>query len=605
MTQALPATQRIHPIQAELAALGRRQRAYAFAAGCIRAIWLCLLLALVLVLVDAAMPLTGNIRIGALGAIAVVFLIAVALSIHWRRHDDREALQHARTIERKHRLWCNPIVNALFLSQLAEQQSDDLAHQLAKRSLERGRTTLDQIDLQAHIDRAVLRREAGWLWAVVVAWLVLLAIQPRLAMGGLQRIVNPFGVQAPFSLTELDVRVEPNEVYEGEDATVTATVTGRLPDQVEMVELDDAGNERQRWPMRLSDLSPQEGAAGWRGIASFERRLQDLREPVTFRIEAGDARSQPITITPLPRPAGEATRDESRANEAESEREPGEGADGELMNPGDEGEGAGGPDEPSLADFFPELFEQIGELAASAGALSEQAQQLHESMPEDLTTPQGQAWLEQLEGLQEDMAAFQNRAQELADEARRLAQEHPEQKEPLEQLAQQLENLGLAGLGACPDPGAGDGAGEGAGAPQIGPEPGQQPGNQPGSSEAPGTGLQGRIGSGGGGGSAATPSTGFWLAGAQQAGQRDQMQLAQLMLQLQQAFSTQTADGRSQLPDLPERTPGGRYREQVGGGDAIEAPDAVMQQVPPQYRDLVRQYRDRVQQDESRRRTSP
>jgi len=159
----------------------------------------------------------------------------------------------------------------------------------------------------------------------------------------------------------------------------------------------------------------------------------------------------------------------------------------------------------------------------------------------------------------------------------------------------------LLALGAMPDIGEWDGEGEGQTSTA---QSGDQPGAGNGQSQF-GQGQDQAVGVQGGGGTSAAASSGFWLAGTQQAGRRDQSHLGELMQQLQRSFSSQTSDGRSTLPEMPERTPGGRYREEVGTGQRIDVPDAFMQQTPPAYRDLVRQYRERVSEDEARLSATP
>lgn len=601
MTQTTLPTQRIDPVRAALTALGRRQRAYAWGTAIARAVWVTLLGALVAVLFDAAFGLPEAGRLAALAAIAVLFFAVLVTSVRWKRRRGDETLHHARELEQRFGLWSNPLTNALFLAPIADQVQDDFSHRLAQRSIERGRQAIEKVDVDAVLDRESLARELGWLWAVIVAWLVVLLIHPALAATGLSRIVNPFGQQDPVSLTQIDVRVNPDPTYVGEDATVTAEVTGRLPDRVEMVELDEQGRELRRWPMQQVRQDAQAGANGLRGSASFERHLRELREPMTFRVEAGNVRSQPITIAPVPRPAGEATRDESRENESAGSKPGGaeEAVDGQSQEGGDGGEEQ--DDGPSLSDLFPELFEKIRELGEQAGHIGTRARKLFDAMPDDLASPEGQAWREQMEQLQKDVNAFQRRAHELAGEARRLAEENPEYNEPLEQLAQELESLGLLALGAMPDIGEWDGEGEGQTSTA---QSGDQPGAGNGQSQF-GQGQDQAVGVQGGGGTSAAASSGFWLAGTQQAGRRDQSHLGELMQQLQRSFSSQTSDGRSTLPEMPERTPGGRYREEVGTGQRIDVPDAFMQQTPPAYRDLVRQYRERVSEDEARRSATP
>jgi len=589
MTQAWHAGSRIHPIQMELMALGRQRRAYAFAAGAVRVLWICLAAALAVVIVDAATALSGEARLTVLALLAVMLLIGLVLSVRWRVQAERESLGDARAVEQRYRLWHNPLINALFLGGIAESATENnLTTALAKRSIQRGQSVLEQVNAQAIIDRQALKREGGWLWTVMVAWLVLVMIQPQLVLMGMQRLINPMGLHMPFSLTQLQVTVSPSEVYEGDDVIISAVVSGRIPPKAELVELDDAGEVVQRWRMRPGSATML-GETAERGDM-FHIGLYDMREPMTLRVQAGGARSAPFTIVPQPRPAEPVTSDESRQGDVSEEDEP--LVDGQLMS---EDQIEEEEQEPSLAELFPDLFEQIDGLSDMAFDIGSRAQELFANMPSDLDSPEGRQWLEDMAALDADLEAFRQRAMELAQEARRLAAENPEHAEELEELARQLEQLGLCSLGNCP------GLGEGECEQCEGPCTGQCDGQGQGTGEGRG------IGQGGGGAASFFSRSGYWLMGAQQAGVVDASMLTQIMMQLQRPRTTRLSDGSSQMRDRPVAAPGGTYRHQVGRDtqDDFAAPDAVMQQVPPAYRELVRHYYERVQQDETSGRPSP
>lgn len=569
MTQALPITEKINVVQETLSQLGGARRRYVFFASVLRFFWLAILGALAIVLADAIVPMHGYLRL-ALGAALLLFLIVgVLLTAPWRNISDRETLRDARRLERIGRLGANPILNALFLSHLAEQSGDALDAVLARRCVGRGAEAVTQVDAQRLIDRQRLRREVGWLWAALVVWLVVSLIHPRLLTGGFLRLADPLGVHAPFSLAQIDVQVSPEEIYQGDDADITAQITGAVPDLVELVELDQQGDPQRRWPMRstpqataaMADVAGKSTVAD----AAFQRRLLNMTEPMHFRIEAGRAQSQPFTIEPKPRPESKDAQDDAAKDGGGSSSSP-----GEAVKDGQGGESSG---DGSLRDQLPELFEKLDELAAQMDALQKRANELMQNMPMNLDTPEGQQWLQDMEDLQNQLQQMQQMAQELAQMARDLAQGRPKLANLLTRMAAQLELLACSGLGMCPNPGPGLGTRQS---------------------------LQGAgVAQGAGGQGSQSGATGLWLLGLNQSANNDMVLVNQMLMQLHNALSEVKSGGQADSPPEAERAVFGRALERIQGAErSHNQPDAVMQQTPTEYRPLTGRYFQRVAEDD-------
>lgn len=652
MTQAISQTERINEVQRTLDGIGFQRKLYRVLAGLVRAAWLTLSAMLVMIIIDAAFALPGNARVVMAAVLAVVFIASLIAAFFTGGLDTQQQAADARRVERANHLHNNAIINALFLSKEAEQHGEGLTGVLARRSVKRGQDALHEADQQKIIDRQCLRREAGWLWAALVAWLIVGMIQPRVFSSVLPRIVNPLGSNAPFSMTEIDVTVNPEEVFTGDDANVTATINGRVPDQVDIVILDEQGNEIDRVPMREIDPSqlaqngkPQangEGgspeSSGDTPDAAYERSLRNLTEPLHFRIEADGARSGDMTIEPRPRPEGDG---EGQAGEPNGQgqqdgqhqdgqpngqgNQQGDSADGAQSGQGSQQGGQGGSlDDGSLRDRFPDFFDQLDQLARNAGGLQQRAQEMKRDMPANMDSPEAEQWKRDMQQLQRDMQAFRQNAGQLAQMARDLARQmsgEPQMQSLLTRMAMQLDMLAMNGLGQMPQgrqqPGQQDQQGQQApgqpGQGQSGQGQGSQPGILPGQGEGqgegqgqqPGLGLgqgQGQgEGQGQGGSQPSNAAAGAWLDGVNRAGLHDAAQLDRMMRELAEALTDRPGDqdaDATQKPS-PERSAIGKYLERIEQENTdAEAPDAVILRTPPEYRDLTGRYFKRVEDDQ-------
>lgn len=556
MTQALGQTTRIEPVRQALDAMGHKRHLFAWLARLLRCGWTWGALGLIVLLIDAAWPMPQSLRLAVAVTMGLVLVVALILSRPRWGDPNRQPLHDARSLERHHKLHNNPLLNALWLSRMAENKDASLATQLAKRSVARGNDLIEQVDGEVLIDRESLWRERGWLWAIFVVWIVVLMIQPRLIFGGLFRFVYPFGDTPPFSMTEFDVQIDPNEVFEGDDVSVLATITGRVPAMADLVELDEQGQELRRWPMSAF-------AGG-----QFERKLLSMTEPMTFQIEAGAARSKRFTIDPKPRPLEpepESLADEPPETElSEPQRRQLDGMMRELDL-----------DDPDLK----RIVEAINELAKEAQQLREQSSDVIDAAQQAQRDGWNeQSWQdvgEQLQKLDSDTQAFSDKAKALAAECRALADVKDAQgkhdvADMLRALAALLENLGLCEGGNCPNPGP-----------------------------FPGTGVGSGFGfSHGGVTDSGTP--GGWLLVINSAALVDGIALDSALARLIRALISQSAGGSdSDAIPYPDqvRAATAYYERAAEAARQRLQPDAIMQQVPPIYRELVGKYFDRVSEE--------
>lgn len=547
-----PGSEVLDPLRQGLSDLGRSRRMHAWAAAALRglAAWLALVLAAVIL--DAAWPLPAAGRWALLGLLLVMGPVLVLMRRRRSKAgEDRELLGDARTLERADRDRANALVNGVQVGPMRHEAGDAFAAALAQRAHRRGLRRFEKADRDAVIDRRTLARQAGNLYAAAAAWLIVLLIHPALVGGGLARLSLPWADHPPFSLTELDVMIEPAQPTVGDDVRVTATTAGKLAEEAALVQLDADDRAQRRWPM--SALPQSRGA--------FAHTFVEVREPIRFRVEAGDARCRVLTITPRPADAAAAAPDPS----ANTDEPPTDAAEAPAAAPAEAGGG-------SIASMLPAIYERLNGLIDRAAELQARAAPLADG-PE--SEAQRQAWRDALAALDADLDQFQEDAAVLADDVR---EEATRQDEPvrgqLQRLAEAIESLGLCRTGACPLPAA-------AGSPE------------PKAEAARGSGA-----GTGAGGNALGPA-GQWAAGVRDAGRGAVTTLRAMRQRLDQVLAT----GGRLDPDAEAHTPAAPEPE-VATGTATQAQDtadparrlrdAILEKAPSAYRELTARYFDRL-----------
>lgn len=125
----------------------------------------------------------------------------------------------------------------------------------------------------------------------IAALLVLLALAAYGAplSGALNRLASPLTHFQPPQRTFLDILPGDVEVTAGGQVTIMAEAAGEIPDRAVLRLTSDEG--------RISDLEMKAGAP-----STFSHTLREIRESLTYVVEAGDAASQPFRINAIERP---------------------------------------------------------------------------------------------------------------------------------------------------------------------------------------------------------------------------------------------------------------------------------------------------------------
>ncbi|MCA9311365.1 MAG: hypothetical protein KDA21_09185 [Phycisphaerales bacterium] len=267
-----------------------------------RAIWPTPVLLLVILIIDASLPLHPVVRALLAGLMLILLLRILLIAIlAGRRQADINRI--ARLLEERAGLDTNPVINAIQLRELAQREG--IEGELASRAVELGAEAITS-HRDAHVvDTSGLRR--SWLLVLVAALAigVTMLLSPRLITMGMPRLMQPFADHPPFTLTDFTITTEPDPVLVGDDVVVRAHLKGPLPAALQLVLLDD-----ERTPVDIAPMSPVT-AGGPRILPAsdqpptfdeFELRLRDVREPVRFHLQGSTGRSRTIVITPEPRP---------------------------------------------------------------------------------------------------------------------------------------------------------------------------------------------------------------------------------------------------------------------------------------------------------------
>ncbi|XAL99474.1 hypothetical protein OT109_18080 [Phycisphaeraceae bacterium D3-23] len=514
-SRALPLT--VGRVQRRLSRLAAASRLLRVAA-----LWLAL--NGVTVLLDALWPLGAAERWALLVLVVLAALTGVGWAVYPRTERRQDRLQSASRIDLQLGLGPEPVVTALTLDDLSPSP-DELTDALRARAQAQGRAAAQPAQPRRVAPLSLLNRPACWLGYAVGGWLLLALMMPALPGRGLMRLFLPGQDVAPYNAVTFDVSWTPQSPTSGETVTVLATAQGRVPETVEAVLLDD-----NLEPIERREMTPI--------AAGYELVFGDLREPVTFHLEAFGRRTVRYTITPAPLPAPPVDETISQGSDASGATDPADNDPGAAAQTGDGPPSTGNPTDTALDGAMGQLAGLVNDLAAlaerlvDAGEGAESSAAIGEAM--DRLNLDAVALAEQL-----DASA--------ADGDTGLA-------EALGELAQALRSLEVAGLGSPVQGGSDD---ETSAADQL------------------------------------------WRDAAAQAAQNDAARLAQGLGEAQNAIASGLSNrsGSDPPPDPRDPRATGGYDETVGSGDAGVLPDALIRQVPPRYREQTADYFSRLAED--------
>ena len=243
---------------------------------------------LVLAIADVIFVLPGSAR----SALLIAMLIttgsaAIAMSLRpWLNPQfNKEAgqqIDHAAQLEHQ------PVTLGLSLSQ--PMDDDTLALTLLQRAEARAAKVAKSVKPSRAYPLRLLMHPGSWLLQTLGLWLLLAIIVPSQVWAIASRVVMPWGDTPPFSLTQLEPTWTPKVPNAADDVTLSVKPSGLMPESVDWVRLDEAGDEADRFTMTAD------------GQGGFSHVLKRVQTPITFHLEAHGRHTRSYTITPTPLP---------------------------------------------------------------------------------------------------------------------------------------------------------------------------------------------------------------------------------------------------------------------------------------------------------------
>ena len=254
--------------------------------------WLVAGTAVSLLLLTVFLLCDARFHFGAVGRWAALLLtispalagVAMALPAWFRKMSDEGI---ARRIERS----CSGADNVLIS---AVQFDRDLAPESPIRSalFQEMHDPFPRVRWAEVFDLALLKKLALALAAIALVLAAWALLQPAYFSNSAARIFLPAGNIAPLTRTRiLDVKPGDTEVAHGREVTLAARLGGQIPRSA-WVHFRDSG---AAWQKALMDREA--------GQPDFSFTWKEVREPLEYFVEAGDARSAAFRIRVRPRTA--------------------------------------------------------------------------------------------------------------------------------------------------------------------------------------------------------------------------------------------------------------------------------------------------------------
>lgn len=269
--------------------------------GVSMALWQWLLLALLVVVVDAIWPTAPLVRLILAAALAAGLLRILWCCLPPRSLRRASPGRLAREIEQRCNLLHNPLITAVQLqSAPAVSGPADVNELLRHRSAQRGEVAALATGSTSLADR---RSRFALLGAIVFA-LTTGLVAPRPIAAVARRVVDPFGDHPPYTSLTFDIAFTPEagEIVYGDNASVRVRIGdawGGSVDRADLVSRIDAVASAR--PTRLA-MQPEPFDQSVDSAPSFSATRRDFREPVRVMIDTPRGRSEWISITPRREP---------------------------------------------------------------------------------------------------------------------------------------------------------------------------------------------------------------------------------------------------------------------------------------------------------------
>jgi len=479
----------------------------------------------VVAVADAIVPMSENPRQALLVTLLLWALVSGVYRLVLGLMDRQARLAAAEQIDRAAEARDQPVVRGLSL--LGLTSDDPLAQSLIARAELQAKGLAERVEPAKAYPLRNLLKPGRWFALSCACWLALALMFPAQFFGMFARVALPWTAAPPFSLTQLDPTWTPDSPEKGQSVTISVSPEGREPEEVDVVLLDEEGNELERFAMHPD------------GQGQFTFTMNSIDKPITFRLEANGRYTRPYTINPKPRPEqpGSTDNENPSSNPADA-ADTGEQGGSTTFDPN-----AVAQRELEANPDWQKLQKQLNDLLDAMQKAQALAQQIDPNDPQAMRE------------LEAEIAKLIAQANALAGDLQKMqATLAPDAAAKLAKLIDALGMNQSSGLGSCPGGGTGQpGQGNG-GNGQPSPDQWRDQANQ-------------------------ALSDDYWRI------------VTALGFSPTPTYSgTTSGSSAGSTPDTSLPGAGGTTIEQGTGGDNGPLPDAVMQQVPPSYRAFIRAY---------------
>lgn len=256
--------------------------------------------ALVAILCDAALDLSGPLRVAidlAILLFVVVGLVMTALRVRRTTVDPRHL---ARRLEEQGGIANNQLLNALEFERDVhfDPAAGAVSRELVGQTIEAGERIAPSLAPGSVVDRRSVRRALLWLPAVPALALVLHVAIPNLFAMTVLRFVDPLGHHPAFTPLLFDLSVSPDQVKHGRAAMISVDITGPMrAGAADVVFVDPSSPARELDAVAMVAEPDDEGGAeryALRVDRATESRLFIVRTP------RGESAMHRLDVLPVP-----------------------------------------------------------------------------------------------------------------------------------------------------------------------------------------------------------------------------------------------------------------------------------------------------------------
>jgi len=265
------------------------------------ALWQWLLVAAIIVFVDAIWPTAPLVR--------MVFALALSfglMRVLWRCVPSRSLRRAspgrlAREIEQRCHLLHNPLITAVQLqTALAVAGPQDVDALLRDRCARRGEEAAHATESTILADpHACTRARVALLAAAAFALIAGLAA-PRPIAAVAKRVIDPFGDHPPYTPLTFDISFHPDagEIVYGDDARVTVRISEYWDRWVDRADLVCRVGGDASTPLARLAMQPEPFDQSVDAAPAFTATVRDVREPMRVMVDTPRGRSEWISLEP-------------------------------------------------------------------------------------------------------------------------------------------------------------------------------------------------------------------------------------------------------------------------------------------------------------------